>query len=609
MAAERLNESEGYTSFGGSPTRQGNTPISTGVFSRFFSRFFARRAKPALAQQLEQPVETDPLTQKPLQTFIGTRDTGDAVINREVGSLYAGGLQKGIPLLIEQELNRKQRYREYEIMDEYPEIGAAFDIYADDSTQKSLKGERWEVKTDSNLLKKAVDDLFDELRMDDYLWDIIRNTCKYGDCFIELVPDLMNPEEGIKKIKILDPKFIFRIENHYGQLIGFAQQIPVKAQWNTGGYQGDTLTGAEFIMLDKDQIIHFRLANSDPAFYPYGKSIAALSRQTFRSLKLMEDAMLIYRLSRAPERRIFYVDVGNLSSSKAYDFIEKMKQAFKKEKYYSQTTGNIDGRYNPLAPDEDFWVPIAGSKSNTKIDTLPGAQNLGDVDDVKYFRDKLLASLKIPKDYIVEKDQSPERKANLAQLDTKFARVVVRVQRSIEIGLEAIAARHLKIKGYPRSLIEKMRIDLPEPSDMYIKRRLDVDEQKARVVQAVLGLQLFPREKIYKDYYNLTDMEIKEIEDKLEEDMQKQMEQQQDQMMAQGMGMPGAPMPGGAPMGGAAPPPGPAPMDSAENAPPTEQPQQERIETLNKLKVKLLKEGNTELAEKLGNRIDEILES
>ena len=107
-------------------------------------------------------------------------------------------------------------------MDEYPEIGAAFDIYADDSTQKSLKGLRWEIKTDSNMLKEEVNSLFEDLRMEDFLWDIIRNTCKYGDCFIELVPDLMNPEEGLKKIKILDPKFIFRIENEYGQLQGFA---------------------------------------------------------------------------------------------------------------------------------------------------------------------------------------------------------------------------------------------------------------------------------------------------------------------------------------------------------------------------------------------------
>ena len=170
-----------------------------------------------------------------------------------------------------------------------------------------------------------------------------------------------------------------------------------------------------------------------------------------------------------------------------------------------------------------------------------------------------------------------------------------------------MSARHPQIKGEPWSMIRKLRIDLPEPADMYFKRRLDVDEQEARVVQAVLGLQLFPREKIYKDYYNLTDMEIKELEDKLEEDMEKQMQQQQDQMMAQGMGAPGMPPPGGAPMG--APPPGPSPMDSAENAPPTEQPQQERIDTLNKLKLKLLKEGNSELAEKVSNRIDEILKS
>jgi hypothetical protein len=600
MAVERLNESEGYTSFGGSPTRQGNTPIATGVFSRFFSRFFARRAKPALAQSLEQPIDPNQGPEQKAQTVTAYRDTGDVIVNREMGALFAGGLQKGIPLLVEQELNRKQRYREYEIMDEYPEIGAAFDIYADDSTQKSLKGLRWEIKTDSNVMKDEVNNLFEDMRMEDYLWDIIRNTCKYGDCFIELIPDLMNPNEGIKKIKILDPKFIFRIENEYGQLQGFAQQIPVKSQWNTGGYQGDTLTGAEFVILDKEQIVHFRLANADPAFYPYGKSIAALARQTFRSLKLMEDAMLIYRLSRAPERRIFYVDVGNLSSSKAYDFIEKMKQAFKKEKYYSQTTGNIDGRYNPLAPDEDFWVPIAGSKSNTKIDTLPGAQNLGDVDDVQYFRDKLLASLKIPKDYIVEKDKSPERKANLAQLDTKFARVIVRVQRSIEIGLEAIAARHLKIKGYPRSLIKKMRVDLPEPSDMYIKRRLDVDEQKARVVQAVLGLQLFPKSMIYKDYYNLTDVEIEDLEQELEKDMQQQQNQQMQAQAAMGAAPGAAPPPAG---GGGAPPP--SPMDSAENAPPTA----ERIETLTKLRNKLLVEGNLDLAEKLSNRIDEILKN
>ena len=165
------------------------------------------------------------------------------------------------------------------------------------------------------------------------------------------------------------------------------------------------MANRQYIELDKNQIIHFRLQTSDPYFYPYGRSIAAGSRSTFRSLKLMEDAMLIYRLQRAPERRIFYIDIGQMPTSKAEMYVERIKQKYKKEKYYDTSRNTINERYNPMSADEDFFVPVKGRQSSTKIETLPGAQNLGDVDDVKYFRDKLLAALKIPKDYIVEKDK------------------------------------------------------------------------------------------------------------------------------------------------------------------------------------------------------------
>jgi hypothetical protein len=289
----------------------------------------------------------------------------------------------------------------------------------------------------------------------------------------------------------------------------------------------------------------------------------------------MEDAMLIYRLSRAPERRIFYIDTGNLPANKAQSLIEKQMEKFKKTKLYNYSSGNIESNYNPLSADEDFYVAVNGKGSGTKIDTLPGAQNLGEVDDVKYFRDKLLAALKIPKDYIVEKDQSPERKANLSQLDVKFARVIGRIQRAIEIGLETIAHRHLQIKGYPYSMISKTKIKLPEPSDMAKKRMLDLDEQKARVVGAVKGLGIFPIEKIYKDYYELTDMEITEIK----KQMEKQMEDPVFGPMA--MGMPGGappmdPMMGGMP--GEPPMAGPGPMEAGgqegmENIPPTQIPE------------------------------------
>jgi len=582
---------EGYTEFGGSPQRGSWFFYPVGRLGRFFSKFFATKAQDAVVRQFGDDPDT---MEKPI--------SGDTVVSPEVikldrptgGDPASFSVSRGsLPVLPELEINRKRRYKEYELMDEYPEIGAAFDIYADDCSQKNIEGTRWEVITDDELVKKEVENLFETIKFDRFYWDVIRNTVKYGDCFIELIVDLDNPKAGINRVKILNPNYILRVENEYGYLTDFLQEIPSKSDWDSYGVQGQFMKGKQYIELDKNQIVHFRLHSSDPLFYPYGKSIAALARQIYRSLKLMEDAMLIYRLMRAPERRIFYVDVGQLPSSKAEMFIERLKDKFKKEKFFDRNTGQVDARYNPLSADEDFFVPTRGG-NGTKIDTLPGAQNLGEVDDVKYFRDKLLAALKIPKDYIVEKEQSPERKANLSQLDVKFARTVSRIQHSIEVALESIAKRHLKIKGFPDNLVNSLRMELPDSSDMFTKRRLDIDLQKAGVVSQVLALQLFPKSKIYKDYYNLNDKEIEKIEGELKEEMEEMMEQQQAMMppdMGAGAPMGGAPM-GGAPMG-APPPPGPEMgMEGEENTPPTAQEEVSkevsRIDTLKALRSKLL---------------------
>ena len=162
--------------------------------------------------------------------------------------------------------------------------------------------------------------------------------------------DVNNPDAGVQKIKVLNPNYIIRVEDDYGYLKTFLQQVPKSSNADPSQGAFDMSTNstkdAKFIELDKNQIVHFRLFTSDPKFYPYGKSVAAYGVQTFRSLRLMEDAMLIYRLARAPERRIFYIDVGNLPSSKAEMFMERVKEKFKKEKY-SRGSG-IDARYNPL---------------------------------------------------------------------------------------------------------------------------------------------------------------------------------------------------------------------------------------------------------------------
>lgn len=482
-----------------------------GLLGSWYSRFFGSKKQPAVQSQTSHlPSPIHPLG-------------GDTIVSRDVvknTELIVPGIVRNLRMP-ELELNRKNRYSQYESMDEYPEIGAAFDIYADDCTQRDLNGKRWKVVSESPILIKEVNRFFKQIKLDQLYWDIIRGTVKYGDCFIESVVDLNNVNLGVQRIKVLNPNFIIRVENEYGYLTDFLQEIPENKDngWRSFGNQSYSMEQSKFLSLDKNQITHFRLTTSDPKFYPYGKGIGAFAIRVFRSLKLMEDAMLVYRLSRAPERRVFYINTGNLPTNKAEVFVQQLQRKFKKEKFFDSTTGNIDEKYNPLSVDEDFFVPHRGDKE-TKIEVLPGAQNLGEVDDVKYFRDKLLACLKIPKDYVVEHDKSPERKANLSQLDVKFARVIMRVQHDIEVGLETIVRRHLTIKKFPTHLINCLSIELPDPSDMFTKRKLDINEAKARVVGSIKSLKLFSNKHIYKDFYDMTDSEIEEMKTQIIEEME-----------------------------------------------------------------------------------------
>lgn len=534
MAKNKLNE--GLTSFQ-SPADQSSMIGPRGQLARWYAQFFATTAVPNIPTD---PSQEGDLPRFPLQ--------GDAPVSRQgITPPGIGQSFKAFPQLTQLEQNRRRRYANFENMDVYPEITTAFDIYADDSTQKDDLGMKWKVKHPDKVIVDEVNKLFETIKLDRVLWDIVRNMVKFGDNFIENVLDVAHPKKGIQRIKILNPNFILRIESEEGILHSFLQEIPPKENYGGGAAASDQYQEKQYIGLDKNQIVHFRLFTSEYAYYPYGKSVAAAAIAIYRSLRLMEDAMLIYRISRAPERRVFYVNVGSMPTSKAEAYIEKLKDKFKKERFYNPQQGTIDARFNPLSVDEDFYVPVKNNDKGTRIETLPGAANLGEVDDVKYFRDKLLALLKVPKDYIVEKDQSPERKANLSQLDVKFARTVGRVQEAAELGLEELAKRHLQLKGYPVALIRRVRINLSSPSDLFEKRRLDLEEQRARAVQAKLGLGMFPKEMIYKEVWNLTDREIEELKRKLEEEMQEEAELQME------MGIVPGQEPG---MAGAAPPPG-----------------------------------------------------
>jgi len=530
----------GYTTFQGS--KGDGAALKGGFLRRFLASFFTKKGQQAIADEDIQSGETQGDTVRTLDVVRELPPLDGSINDDPTGFTVS----KNAVSLPKQELDRKQRYKRYEDMDDYPEVGSAFDIYADDVTQKSSDDQRWHVKVEYDFIKEEVNELFDTLRIDKFYWDITRNTCKYGDCFIETILDVNRPKLGLQKIKVLNPNYIIRVEDEFGFLKKFLQEIPQKGTTDPIPGMIDDFAQSKFINLDKNQIVHFRLYTSDPSFYPYGKSVAAPAMRVFRSLRLAEDAMLVYRLTRAPERRIFYVDVGNLPTSKAEIFIERLKEKFKKEKFYNSNTGNIDARYNPLSADEDFFVPHRNNKG-TKIDTLPGAQNLGEIEDVRYYRDKLLAGLKIPKDYIVEKDKSPERKANLSQLDAKFARVIIRIQQTIEIGLELVAKRHLALKGFDGAYFKNLKIKLPDPSDIFAKRKLELESEKAGVAQTVIQTGLFSKRYIYQHYYDMNEQEIDEVEKQLEEEQKKAAEQEAQAQQALGGGPEGAPgaMPGG----------------------------------------------------------------
>ena len=543
---KRIDES-GYTTFQATRGQgQSGQTLKGGFLRRFLAAFFTKKGQQSIS---DEDIADGNVSGDTIRSLDVAKEKAPAPFDNDPTGFT---IAKSAVSLPKAEADRKQRYVRYEEMDDYPEIGSAFDIYADDTTQKSSKNEAWIIKSEFDFIREEIDNLFKKINLDKFYWDITRNTVKYGDCFIETILDVNRPKLGLQRIKVLNPNFIIRVEDEFGYLKKFLQEIPKKDGTFSYGTPTDDLASSRFINLDKNQIVHFRLYTSDPSFYPYGKSVAAAAVRTFRSLRLQEDAMLVYRLSRAPERRIFYVDVGNLPTTKAEIFIERLKEKFKKEKFYNSNTGNVDARYNPLSADEDFFVPHRNNKG-TKIDTLPGAQNLGEIEDVRYFRDKLLAALKIPKDYIVEKDKSPERKANLSQLDDKFARVIIRIQKTIEIGLLLLAKRHLALKGIDEMYLKDLDVRLPEPSDIFAKRRLELQNTVATVAQTVTQTGLFSKKYIYKTFYDMNDAEIAEVEKELEEEQKKASQQaMEDQQMQMGAA------PGG--MGAGPPQEGPPPQ-------------------------------------------------
>lgn len=346
-------------------------------------------------------------------------------------------------------------YSDYDSMDMDAIIASALDIVADESTLKNDMGEVLSIKSADEDIQKILYNLFyDVLNIEFNLWPWIRNMCKYGDFFLKL--------EIAEKFGVYNviPYTAFHIERIEGQ-IGYnkdenAMHNPSEVKFrfepdgvstSSYGYYNVPNSGdqASSIIFDNYEMAHFRLL-SDMNFLPYGRSYIEPARKLFKQYTLMEDAMLIHRIVRAPEKRIFYMNVGAIPPNEVDAFMEKTLSKLKRTPFVDEKSGEYNLKYNMQNILEDFYIPVRGNDQATKIENLNGLQWDG-IQDVEYLRDKLFAALKVPKQFMGY-DENADGKATLAAQDIRFARTIERIQRIVVSELYKIALVHLYTQGY-----------------------------------------------------------------------------------------------------------------------------------------------------------------
>jgi hypothetical protein len=383
--------------------------------------------------------------------------------------------------------NRAERYVDFEQMEYTPEIASALDIYADEMTTSNELQKVLSIDCPNEEIKNVLHGLYyDILNIEFNLFGWCRTMCKFGDFFLYLDID---DKDGIKNAIGIPPYEVERIE-------GEDEKNPnyVQFQWNSGG-----------MTFENWQMGHFRILGNDK-YAPYGTSILEAARRIWRQLTLLEDAMMAYRIVRSAERRVFYVDVGNVAPNDVEQFMQKAMTALKRNQVVDEKTGRVDLRYNPLSIEEDYFIPVRGQQS-TKIESLAGGQYTGDIDDVKYLRDKLFSAIKIPQSYLARGEGGEEDKTTLAQKDIRFSRTIQRLQRSVISELEKIGIIHLFVLGYRNEDLIKFKLKLNNPSKIAELQELETWKTKFEVASGATE-GYFSKRWVAKKIFGMSDEEF-----------------------------------------------------------------------------------------------------
>ena len=383
---------------------------------------------------------------------------------------------------------RTERYVDFDQMEYTPEIASALDIYADEMTTYSSLSPMLKVDCANEEIKAILESLYTNvLNIEHNLFSWCRTMCKYGDFFLYLDID---DSLGITSVIGMPTQELERLEGEDKSNPNYVQY-----QWNSAG-----------LTFENWQIGHFRVLGQDK-YNPYGTSVLEPARRIWRQLTLIEDAMMAYRITRSPERRAFYIDVGNIPPQDIEQYMQKVMTQMKRNQVVDSTTGRVDLRYNPLSVEEDYFIPVRG-QSNTKIEPIAGGKYTGDIDDVKYLRDKLFSALKVPAAYISsDGEKAVEDKTTLAQKDVRFARTIQRLQRSIITELEKIGIIHLYTLGYREEDLVSFTCKLNNPSKIAEMQELEHWKTRFDIVgSATEGF--FSKQWLAKTLFGLSDDEF-----------------------------------------------------------------------------------------------------
>ena len=384
--------------------------------------------------------------------------------------------------------NRGERYSEFDQMEYTPEIASALDIYADEMTTSSTLESMMVVESPNEEIKEILNNLyFKILNVEFNLFGWCRSMCKYGDFFLYLDID---EKIGIKNVIGLPGHEVERLEGEDETNPNYIQY-----QWNSAG-----------MTFENWQIGHFRILGNDK-YNPYGTSVLEPARRIWRQLTLLEDAMMAYRIVRSPERRVFKIDVGNVDPQDVEQYMQKIMTTMKRNQVVDPDTGRVDLRYNPLSIEEDYFLPVRGGASNSEISSLPGGTFTGDIDDVKYLRDKLFSALKIPQSYLSRGDGADEDKTTLAQKDIRFARTIQRLQRAVISELEKIGTIHLYVLGYKADDLIGHKLYLNNPSKIAELQELEYWKTRFDVASSATE-NYFSKRWIAKNIFGLSDEEF-----------------------------------------------------------------------------------------------------